>query len=89
MGSETGLLGLVGLLAFFVIFIRAGWGASRHPLAWAAWLGAFAWLFPFNTHTALYSSYWSLLIGWLIAVSCARYPAVGLGAANRKERDRR
>ena len=77
VGSETGLIGLVGLLAFFVIFIRAGRGLSQQPLAWAAWLGAFAWLFPINTHTALYSAYWSLLIGWLIAVSFARarYPA--------------
>ena len=75
VGSETGLIGLAGLLAFFVIFIRAGRGLSRHPVAWAAWLGAFAWLFPVNTHTALYSAYWSLLTGWLIAVSSARYAA--------------
>jgi hypothetical protein len=50
-----------------VIFVRAGRGVSQHPLAWAAWLGAFAWLFPVNTHTALYSAYWSVLIGWLLA----------------------
>ena len=74
VGSETGLIGLAGLLAFFVIYIRAGRGLSQHSLAWAAWLGAFAWLFPFNTHTALYSAYWSLLTGWLIAISSARYP---------------
>jgi hypothetical protein len=67
VGTETGLIGLVGLLAFFVIFVRAGRGVSQHPLAWAAWLGAFAWLFPVNTHTALYSAYWSVLIGWLLA----------------------
>ena len=74
VGSESGLIGLAGLLAFFVIFIRAGRGLSQHSLAWAAWLGAFAWLFPINTHTALYSAYWSLLIGWLVAVSSAWYP---------------
>ena len=73
VGSETGLIGLAGLLVFFVIFIRAGRAVSiPHPLAWAAWLGIFAWLFPINTHTALYSAYWSLLVGWLIAVSSAR-----------------
>jgi O-antigen ligase len=71
VGSETGIIGLVGMLVFFVIFIRAGWGGSYHSLAWAAWLGAFAWLFPINTHTALYSAYWSLLIGWLAAVSAS------------------
>lgn len=72
VGSETGFIGLTGLLVFFVIFIRAGCGLSHHPLAWAAWLGAFAWLFPINTHTALYSAYWSLLLGWLLAVGMAR-----------------
>lgn len=76
VGSETGVIGLAGLLAFFVIFIRAGRGQSGDPLAWAAWLGAFAWLFPLNTHTALYSAYWSLLIWWLIAVSAARVPPI-------------
>lgn len=68
VGSETGLIGLAGLLAFFVILIRAGRGTSSSPLAWAAWLGAFAWLFPVNTHTAIYSAYWSLVVGWVLAV---------------------
>ena len=75
VGSETGLIGLAGLLGFFLIFIRAGKDLPGNPLAWVAWLGAFAWLFPVNTHTAIYSAYWSLLIGWLIAVSSARYSA--------------
>ena len=72
VGAEAGVIGLAGLLAFFVVFLRAGRGLSASPLAWVAWLGALAWLFPVNTHTALYSAYWSLLIGWLIAVSSAR-----------------
>ena len=76
VGSETGAIGLAGLLGFLVIFIRSGRGVSNNPLAWAAWLGAFVWLFPVNTHTALYSSYWSLLIGWLIAVSLGAKPVM-------------
>lgn len=72
VGSETGLIGLAGLLVFFVILIRAGRGLSDTPLAWVAWLGAFAWLFPVNTHTALYSAYWSLLLGWGLAVGMSR-----------------
>lgn len=72
VGSETGTIGLAGLLGFLVIFIRSGRGVSNNPLAWAAWLGAFVWLFPVNTHTALYSSYWSLLIGWVVAVGVSR-----------------
>lgn len=69
VGSETGIIGLVGLLGFLVLFIRAARDAVSDPLAWAVWLGVFAWLFPFNTHTALYSAYWSLVIWWMIAIS--------------------
>jgi O-antigen ligase len=73
VGSEAGMFGLAGLLAFFVVFMRAGWRIRREDsLGWVAWLGAFAWLFPLNTHTALYSAYWSLVIGWLIAISFTR-----------------
>lgn len=72
VGSETGLVGLAGFLAFFWVFIRSGRGLSQISFAWAAWLGAFGWLFPINTHTAIYSAYWSLLLGWLIAVAAVR-----------------
>lgn len=73
VGSETGIIGLAGLLVFFVVFVRAGRGLLKNdPLAWVAWLGAFAWLFPINTHTALYSAYWSLLLGWLLAVALSQ-----------------
>ncbi|MDO9468322.1 MAG: O-antigen ligase family protein [Thiobacillus sp.] len=72
VGAETGLIGLAGLVGVFVILVRARRCVSGRSLAWAAWLGAFVWLFPFNTHTAIYSAYWSLLLGWLIAISFAR-----------------
>ena len=73
VGSETGMIGLVGLLAFFVIFIRARWKLEpEDSLSWVAWLGAFVWLFPVNAHTAIYSAYWSLLLGWVLAVGMSR-----------------
>lgn len=75
VGSETGIIGLTGLLMFFLILIWAARGLSNDPLAWGAWLGAFAWLFPINAHTALYSAYWSLLVWWIIAVCIAKHPA--------------
>jgi hypothetical protein len=73
VGSETGTIGLVGILAFFVIFIRARWKLEpEDSLSWVAWLGAFVWLFPVNAHTAIYSAYWSLLLGWVLAVGMSR-----------------
>lgn len=72
VGSETGLIGFAGLLALFVIYLLRRSELSEDHLGWAAWIGAFSWLFPLNTHTALYSAYWSLLIGWMLAVSSPR-----------------
>ncbi|MBW8330058.1 MAG: O-antigen ligase family protein [Thiobacillus sp.] len=73
VGSETGMIGLVGLLAFFVIFIRSGRQLkTEDSLTWVAWLGAFVWLFPVNAHTAIYSAYWSLLLWWVLAVGMSR-----------------
>ena len=73
VGSEAGVIGLVGIMAFFVIFIRAKWKLKlEDSLSWVAWLGAFAWLFPLNAHTAIYSAYWSLLLGWVLAVGMSR-----------------
>ena len=70
VGSETGMIGLVGLAAFFVVFVRARPRAvAGNSLVWAAWLGVFVWMFPLNAHTAIYSAYWSLLVGWTVAVS--------------------
>jgi hypothetical protein len=31
--------------------------------------------FPFNTHMAIYSSFWSQIVWWLIALYCAAYGA--------------
>jgi O-antigen ligase len=74
VGSEAGVFGLAGLLAFFVLFIRAKWKLKlEDSISWLAWLGAFVWLFPLNAHTAIYSAYWSLLLWWLIAISFTRH----------------
>lgn len=73
VGSEAGMIGLAGLAALLLIFARSSRKAANDPLTWSIWLGGFAWLFPLNTHTAIYSAYWSLLIGWMIAVSQATH----------------
>lgn len=75
VGAETGIIGLGGLLGFLGLLVWQGWRATdTSGLAWVAWVGAFAWFFPLNTHTALYSSYWAVLLGWLLAVSMSRAP---------------
>ena len=65
--TETGLFGLVGLLgglAVAAVAWRRSTVADRHramPFA----VGIVAMLFPFNSHLAFYSTFWSLLFWWL------------------------
>ncbi|MHB8914640.1 MAG: hypothetical protein ACYC4K_02365, partial [Thiobacillus sp.] len=53
--------------------IRAWINADTHAkkIALPFALAALAWLFPFNTHTAFYSSQWSQLIWLLLALYSA------------------
>ena len=71
--SETGTIGLIGLLVFYAALIHA-WlraDANAKQLALPFALAALAWLFPLNTHTAFYSSQWSQLVWLLMALYCA------------------
>ena len=71
VGSESGTIGLVGLCGFYVLLFAAARrtciSAAHH--AWPFMVGILAWWFPLNAHTAIYSAYWSLLLGWALAVS--------------------
>ena len=71
--SETGLIGLAGLLIFYTALVRAWVNADSDAqnIAVPFALAALAWLFPINTHTAFYSSQWSQLIWLLLALYCA------------------
>ena len=71
--SEAGIIGLIGLLIFYVALIRAWLRADGYAkkVALPFALAALAWLFPLNTHTAFYSSQWSQLIWLLLALYCA------------------
>lgn len=81
VGTETGVIGLVGLLLTVWFLARAGWRAppevQRHMLPFAVALAAA--YFPLNTHLALYSSYWSQIVWWLIGLYCAAYGVVATG----------
>jgi len=80
--TETGLVGLLAWLLGVVVFWRAHARLPRHErhLAFAPTLALGAMLFPLNTHYAFYSSFWAIVLWWLIALACAalnRPPARG------------
>lgn len=72
--SESGLIGLAGLLLFYSLLIKAWRQASQeersHALPFV--LAALAWLFPFNTHSSFYSAQWSVMVWLVVAMACAR-----------------
>lgn len=68
--SETGVLGLVCWLAAIVLGIAA-WRATppaSRALAQPAAIALIVALFPLNTHYAVYSAFWGLLLVWLTGV---------------------
>lgn len=68
--SETGLLGLLCWLAALALGIalwRATPVASR-ALAQPAGIALIVTLFPLNTHYAVYSAFWGLVLVWLVGV---------------------
>ena len=73
MLSETGLIGVLGLLAAHFVLIGALFRSSKEARARMSAFGLclVAAFFPFNTHMAIYSAFWSQLIWWLIAAYCA------------------
>ena len=84
--SESGIIGALGLFALLTLLlvsgIRAAPGTRRIMLPYA--LGLLVAYFPFNTHMAIYSSFWSQILWWLIALYCAAYGAgVGMSTDDR------
>jgi len=79
---ETGVLGLIGLAAFVFVLVRHLARAFRGPdAARAAWmLAAAIAAFPLNAHMALYASYWSTVLWWLLIVALAWGRAEGAAA---------
>ena len=71
--SETGMIGLAGLITAIAFLTRAWLQADSAQRYWMApgGLAVLVIFFPINTHFALYSSFWSQIIWWLIALYCA------------------
>jgi O-antigen ligase len=71
--TETGLIGLAGLVLFYSLLVRH-WRLAKpeqriHALPFA--MAALAWIFPFNTHPSFYSAQWSIMIWLMIAMMYA------------------
>jgi O-antigen ligase len=73
LSAETGVIGLVGWLLGALLLLRVAWRAppARRLRAWPPLLALAATCFPFNTHYAVYSSWWGLFLWWLIALAVA------------------
>jgi len=65
VAAESGIIGLAGLLGFYVVLTTLAWRVRAAPLA-PLWLlcALVAW-FPLNAHLAFYGSYWATL-AWLL-----------------------
>lgn len=83
--AETGAIGALGLFALLTLLLVAGLRAPARTrqvmLPYALCL--LAAYFPLNTHMAIYSSFWSQIVWWLIALYCAAY---GVQASNGEGR---
>jgi O-antigen ligase len=69
--SETGVLGLLCWLAATIIAWRAYARANSSAWPWACALCIL--LFPINTHTAMYSSFWAGVLWFLVAMTSSAW----------------
>lgn len=75
--SESGIIGALSLFVLLTLLLVSGVRAPpetrRIMLPYGMCL--LAAYFPFNSHMAIYSSFWSQIVWWLIALYCAAYGA--------------
>ena len=70
---ETGVIGLLGFVAFLVLMLRRTWQAMRTGNTYAVPLGLAVLVatLPVNAGIAFYGSVLSALVWWLVALYCA------------------
>lgn len=76
VATETGVIGLVGMV-FMVVPVFLAWRRAppdRRRLMFPYLLGLSAALFPFNSHYAIYSVFWSTGLWWLTMAFGAACP---------------
>lgn len=68
VGAETGLIGLASLLVFYFIIFRNLLKNRANNMASAPFaISLLVAIFPINTHLAIYSSFWGMILWLLIA----------------------
>ncbi|GBL46759.1 membrane protein [Sulfuriferula multivorans] len=70
---ETGVIGLLGFVAFLILMLRRTWQAMRAGNTYAVPLGLSVLVatLPVNAGIAFYGSILSALVWWLVALYCA------------------
>lgn len=91
LATETGTIGLAGYLALVLVLAAAAWRTRNTdcPSLMPYGVALIAAGFPVNTHWAIFSSYWSQIVWWLIALFCAAYGAKATGNAARPAKQSR
>ena len=74
MLTETGVLGLVGLLVFAWIFCSYFLAAAHLPRVYPAIISVLVITFPLSSSLAFYGSYWSTVIWWFLLYSFLALP---------------
>ena len=72
--TETGVLGLVGLLVFAWIFCSYFLTAAHLPQVYPAIISVLVITFPLSSSLAFYGSYWSTVIWWFLLYSFLALP---------------
>jgi O-antigen ligase len=82
--AETGIIGLAGLLIMFTALIRAYQCATStaRVLLTAPAAALVAAYFPLNTHLAIYSSYWSQIVWFVLSLYCALWTGKSIPVNN-------
>ncbi|VAW72331.1 hypothetical protein MNBD_GAMMA12-1721 [hydrothermal vent metagenome] len=70
VSSETGIIGLLGYLLFYIILIRYYWQCDKkNKQQMTPWfIIIFIAFFPLNSFMALYGSFWGMVSWWMLAV---------------------
>ena len=71
--TETGLVGLAlwGFASFVLVRVWRQTSSTNRAQAWPYGCALLVLIFPINTHTAMYSSFWAGVLWWLVAMLSA------------------